>query len=961
MRLSLHSKPMTGFILLSLIYVCTVFPARAGSGRFLNGKLDVYVTLTWNATPDQIRIIKENLLEGSRIMYNATEKQMRLGTVRIYNNNVGKAFADLVISNIPGRAVTTGHLGVFNNRTGGWIQMFYADNFDPTNTMSTQFRDAEDRAQVIAHEFFHYVFVLMDEYATTTAPDRECVVATAAAPSVICLMDQYLLAQYQHARELCQEDNHDPDHDTVQDMVHMESCWETIKRGYPMFIQPAGLPLDDTMGFDPPSFQDMASGMPEFDVVLVLDFSGSMNAPGGRTPEISRLGDLFTFAEQYIKNMAQEQNVNLGVVRYNSIVTQAYPTTPATLKKLLNDPASVAEAVNATWEIAEAYTNIGGGMITGREMLMTSNSGNPKIMILMTDGFHNEPPGDVRFDPLTVLPTLVEAGIHVNTVGLGDYINREMLRKIAKDSGGMFIDMLESLGFAPTLATFEALIKGGDNLIAEQHGFISKNVTHASGVSTPGPQSHQQSPTPGTVVQFLPAAYVEPGAQEITFNLGWATNDTQLDLALFDPDSIRIASSGASTASVKIVSGKRYVSIKVKNPKAGTWHYTVFGNRVPVETFYTLQPTIVNPDVRLAASTQKIFNAAGNPSIVLSAISQDILPLRNVPTYAYMVAPNGRRQLITLFDDGDPAHEDKIADDGMYNAVVTNLTGFGNGTYRFVFFNQADTTAKVVAGEAMFSGPTNDQRYHARKFSRAVTVHEVISEFPGNPADPDGDGTTGESQDDPDGDGLTNDRDDDSDNDDIGDAIEGLGDPDHDGIPNYLDPDSDGDGIPDVKDPKPYEDSSHKAFRNASMDFLMGTYLFTAALPVDPEIVFGVRIGTAWKEKFMLKGEVIASQMEDDLEQHGLMLNINGLMEYKLTTGRIFNPYVQVGAGYISLKSFGQSGSTSGTTAIVGLGIEVPVTNRAAGFLEGRYIALSNLDIKATNQSAILWGIRLKL
>jgi von Willebrand factor type A domain len=964
MKSYLNPKPLTGLILLSLFFLCTALPSRAGSGRFLNGKLHIYVTLTWTASQSEIDIIMQNLTEGSRIVYNATERQMQLGTIQIYNGNVGAAFADLVISRGEGKAVTTGNLGLFNNLVGfnnsmdGFIKMFYTTNFDPTGVMGTT-PDPEDRAQVIAHEFFHYVFYVLDEYATLAMPDRECVPATPAMPSTICIMDHYLLDQYEHAREFCQAVNHDPDGDTEQERVHGVSCWETIKLGYPMFNAPTNLPLDDVQGFDPPDFP-MVANAAGFDVVLVLDFSNSMNAPGGRTTELRRLDDLYEFAEQYIRTMmAGGATVNLGVVRYNSTITQAFPTTPNTLRRL--DGNSLEEAIIATVEEAQSMTNIGGGMIAGRDMLMSSNTGNPRIMILMTDGFHNQPVNDGRYDPLIVLPTVLDARIHVHTVGLGNVINREMLSTIAKKSGGVFIDLLVSLGFAPTLAMFEASIKGGDNLIPEQQGKIAKDVTHASGVEVPGPQSHQQNPTPGTVLRFLPTAYVESGAQEITFNLGWSTNNTQLDLSLFDPDSIQIASTGTSTATVTIIPGNRFVTIKVKNPKPGTWHYSITGRRVPVETFYTLQPTIVNPAVRLAAFAQKITNASGNPSIILSAISSDILPLRRVPTYAHMIAPNGSRQLITLFDDGDPAHADKLADDGMYTAAITNLAGFGNGTYRFVVFNQADTTAKAVAGEEMFSGPSNDQRYPARKFTRAVTVHEVISEFPGNPADPDGDGLTTESQDDPDGDGLTNDRDGDSDNDDMGDAVEGIGDPDRDGIPNYLDPDSDGDGLLDNVDPHPYEEKSVKPFRNITVDYLMGTYLFTPDFPYDPEIVFGFRVGTAWKEKYLLKAELIGSQMENDAEQNGLMLNVNALVEVRLTSSAILNTYVQAGGGYSSFNSFGSVGRQSGATALIGLGLEFPFSGKAAGFVEGRYLNFSGLDLKSNHQSAVLWGVRIKL
>lgn len=125
----------------------------------------------------------------------------------------------------------------------------------------------------------------------------------------------------------------------------------------------------------------------------------------------------------------------------------------------------------------------------------------------------------------------------------------------------------------------------------------------------------------------------------------------------------------------------------------------------------------------------------------------------------------------------------------------TALTGF----YKVKFDVTAGENAHTIPGESIFRGPRTG--IDVKPFSRSYSTMFIVK---GNYAsckqnDCDGDGIV-ETNDDNDKDGIPNSYDPDSDNDEIPDAVEGSKDLDNDGIPNYLDTDSDGDGIPDTKD-----------------------------------------------------------------------------------------------------------------------------------------------------------------
>lgn len=921
---------------------------NGGSGRFKNGQFDLFVTLDWNATASDIQDVQDQLTAASEVLYDATDGQIRLGTVYIYNNGTGREFADILITDSRGMAspptanATGADLGVF----GESLDLFTFDDI---------YKQPGDADRIpfytIVHEISHYVFNIYDEYKGSGG-SAECV---ATSPSTACLMDNYKANDFD---EFCYSGNHDPDGDTDQDEVHGESCWETIDRGYPTISAPSGAPDDGApSGFTDPNF--VVTSSPVVRVVFVLDNSGSMNGAGGVSPGVSRIEDLTNFTKQYIDLMGLD-DVELGIVSFNNTATEEFSVT-----LLDNNTTKVNNAKTAAELTAGGSTSIGRGMISGRDMLTATEAPGPMIMILMTDGFHNFPPGDPSFEPLNVLPSIVDAGIHVHTVALGNSTNETLLKDIAKESGGIFWKANNSVDFEPIFSSLAAIVRGGSMLDQPIYGILSDGEMHLPEKYDPiGDQDiFRRLNLSRNIPQqrIFRSVFVEEGAQQAAFNLGWANEGATLNLYLQSPSGNIITPESGAADTVVVYKGERYLSLVINSPEPGNWNYFVYGTSVSNSANYVFQPTVINPKVTMYADARRILpGGGGDPYIHVEAVARDRIPVTNINANALMTTPSGSQEFVQLWDDGNPVHGDEIAGDGIYSANVTGIAATGNGIYSFeVKVNADQSTASVIPGEEPPPATDNRTLFDVRTFKRTFRVDVRINDFPqGDPNDLDGDripnGTEGTG--DPDGDGIPNDRDRDSDGDDHSDLDEGAEDTDGDGLPNFLDLDSDNDGIEDNRDPSPYDRPSRDDKLKHRIGYFMGGYVFDTGFRFDSDLIYGFRYGYDFFKGLSLSGEIVLSSMFDEQNNHGFLINPNLLVMLYPSGGKI-RPFLEAGAGYFDFRQFGPGVDINGIGIIAGGGLTFHFSPTAYGKLEGRYLNFSGLDLDAKNQYGIIWGI----
>ncbi|MFQ5649325.1 MAG: VWA domain-containing protein [bacterium] len=814
--------------------------ARGGNGRFKDGAFDIIVTLSPNLTDADVDTLQSRFTNASRLLYNATEGQARFGRVFMLKNFVGKRFSDIRISfsTTPREARTTGRLG----RAGQRVYLYTRNNIYSS--------DVEDSRQTIVHEWAHYAFDLLDEYKDqNNVEGKWCIDPPSDGGTVTaCLMDNYKAPSHQHVTEFCWSrivdetdvGNHDPNHDTKQEAIHHESCWQTIMGTYRFFTLADAGPDPEVPGcFVSPDFIIPAD--PRVRVALVLDNSASMNGPGSEDSttngdtddsdgEPTKFDFLKTFANLFLDLISTSQNkTELQIISFNSEATEIWPLQ-------LLESSNLTAAQNSVNSLtASGFTNIGAGMIMARDSLLKTNTPEedpgmkgPMVMVLVTDGFHNYPPETEETRPEAVLPSLVDAGIHIHPVSLGDATDEALMSDIADSSGAVFWRAENSVRFGSSMAELAANILEGSNMGSEQSGSISDSSPPTSSMN-PAKSSRLLSSTVPVVTTPTPALepiFVEADADQVFFDLVWSTGNSRLNLLLVTPDEELLHPDSLRAAprdDIKIFEGDRYQLYAVTKPDSGEWNFMVVAETAPEPTTFVFQALGINPAVELnvhvekqerepaVLDSQSRFHQAA-PLIHIEAVATDTLPLINIDLAAKVTAPDGSVRTIQLSDSGRVRLDgDRFANDGIYSADIFPA-GFesGNGSYRVEVTATVDqNVARVVPGDD--PGPDFGDREltRVRSFRRHMSVHEVVTELPDDsPDDTDNDGIIDDldrCDEDSDGDGTPNCEDLDSDNDDYADADETTADTDEDGIPNFLDPDSDGDGIPELDDPTPYK------------------------------------------------------------------------------------------------------------------------------------------------------------
>jgi len=155
------------------------------------------------------------------------------------------------------------------------------------------------------------------------------------------------------------------------------------------------------------------------DVCLSLDRSGSMAG--------QKLADLKTGVGIFLDtvNDGKTQPPLVGLVSYS---------TDATIdKQLTSDFDKVRQKTNAM--VADGWTNIADGINAGRDVLSGGHDAQfaQKIMVLMTDGIHNQPPSPEDAAQAAKLENIV-----IHTITFGDDADQSRMQAIANTTGGTF-------------------------------------------------------------------------------------------------------------------------------------------------------------------------------------------------------------------------------------------------------------------------------------------------------------------------------------------------------------------------------------------------------------------------------------------------------------------------------------------------------------------------------------------
>lgn len=518
----------------------------------------------------------------------------------------------------------------------------------------------------LAHEWAHYAYGVMDEYASNCgeAPESKCWIGkprstdTESSPSIMNNQWNAALAggdqdwlEFSTVGVQPYATRPDGDDENAQARVYGEPAWQTLTRStdtdpklswlnrtqYSNLAAPG--PADLTVN------DDEATARDQLDIVwagnqvveLMIDTSGSMRGLA--------IDNAKAAADLLVGQLTPGESA-IGVGRFNSGASQIYPITD------IPDPdtAVIAAAQTAISNLrAGGGTDIEEAALLGLSQTQAFESGSrPSVVFLLTDG-----KSTVNID--TVVNQYNAANVPLITFGFGSRVDTDLLQSLASGTGGQYF-------FSPT------------SLASIQQAFVAANAAVSSSVVV---DSSSLAATNSAV--SARSVEVDSSMGRALFNVTHAGNDGDIDFRLLDP-------SGSDTGLMFDCTGTRGIScnvevdvsvfgagtytIEASNTTSGDLDVSVLVSGSPAE-FESYELAVEFGSINYPESFSIYATVTKGPAIA------------GLDVVAEVTSPNGSKAQITLLDDG--RNSDAIANDGIYSAAVAYESGFsGNGTYTAV-------------------------------------------------------------------------------------------------------------------------------------------------------------------------------------------------------------------------------------------------------------------------------------
>jgi hypothetical protein len=406
------------------------------------------VAVRFHAEPGELQIVETSIQQASDWLFDATDGQMQIGQVTIWNNAYG----------LKGH-VAIDKEGSCQTATGTW------GNYTAANCR-LGFQNIQGSASCVAHELAHLIFDVRDEYKTELPGCSGNNTNTRWCPVLMSGEEPCLMECCQGiGTEFCwgqgNEDdptdisggNHDPDRSTQQSICRKgRSCWDQIGWSWPnTFLVPAGAPdpAANNLTAAPVQFTHQTSvGR----IVLVLDRSGSM---GLDMP--TRLDRLKTAALDVVE--VAHEAAEVGIVSFHSTEKMEVPLAPFNPNI---DPARLLHKNAINNLTPQLATNIGDALRLARDMILnTGGVTGETAILLMTDGLNNRPQPDPNGDLDNALTLLNQDSIPVFVTCTGDDPGLDsQCARIAGFTNGSYVNEFHPAKLGETLVEFHELAMG---------------------------------------------------------------------------------------------------------------------------------------------------------------------------------------------------------------------------------------------------------------------------------------------------------------------------------------------------------------------------------------------------------------------------------------------------------------------------------------------------------------------
>lgn len=651
-------------------------PVYAGNGTLEGGKLNLSVMFSYQeGDVDAWRPVFE---EASRLLWNATNGQVQIGRIRVLGCGTDKENADIWIRD--------DHSGAFANVLGlGGMGHIYL----------SQVHKSDEGAALgqfgIAHEIGHYVFGLYDEYKGVPAPPRDAAEQTfERVPFMYCTTDDDPLACMMDGGSTVAPNNRrtefctsahgglGSDHNdgtivgdsvfvNAQQALNGESCWETIARTTGLF------PPDEVQPGDPPGLEpidwEIVPGIHR--VVFAIDASASMfsNPDKERLEKrtASVLIDLL-HGERLVDGGGGQQVLLPGehvaltafaggaaeILPFSELVDRGTKDAyKAAIEGIVQQPIPYTDALD---------TNLGSALQDCIDRIAREGEipACGEAVVLLSDGLHT-----TGVDPLSLVEAYRERGVRIHTIAVGPGADVGLLEELAAATDGEFH------------------VVAADEDIFDATSSISKAIRQL------GTLKIEQGQTDGQD-EHLPFT-IDAYAEEVTTVLQWDQGD--LDLVLTSPSGESIdVETGDPQGDIEAYRESGVLYIRIAEPEAGLWDAWIVPREVPGTINYEMRVLDENQSVQVTAATDRAEYVRGEPirlrvdviatvPVAGTTVQGTIIPAGNDPRIT-------DRYVFPVFDDGDPAHGDEWAGDGVYNTVFAGALPPGQYDFRIWALNE---------------------------------------------------------------------------------------------------------------------------------------------------------------------------------------------------------------------------------------------------------------------------------
>jgi len=386
------------------------------------------------------------------------------------------------------------------------------------------------------------------------------------------------------------------------------------------------------------------------EIAICLDRSGSMQ------------GGYMTAAKNASKTFVDMMQFNdyLAVTSFAASASVNYPFTQ------LVDEQDKTNAKNAINSIATGgWTSIGSGMQKSQSELNKGNTDQTQAMLLLSDGYENEPPYVSN-----VIPT-IPGNTDIYTIALGPDSDQTLLNNIAVQTGGFY-------SYAPGASRLNLIYNSIRAKVTGQEVYASFTESLDQGQT----QNHN--------------VFVDGGTTFVIFSLTWSGDE--LDIELTDPNGL-VIDENSSDPNVSYTFGPSYKTFSITNPESGEYVVNILNpNKARQSTNYNF---VVSGEstLNMSVTFDKSIYGLNEPIQVVADITDGTLPVTGASITAEVTVP-AKADFIPkgLISKEEPEPDESLIKDEngnyydekgelRYEKATLVLNDNGDGTYSNSFTN----------------------------------------------------------------------------------------------------------------------------------------------------------------------------------------------------------------------------------------------------------------------------------